>query len=91
MNYALRSGVLAARALLTEASYSALCRRELVGHQASSWINRVWYEKLGDGTRSALAAHLISRGTAWEALHRVSQPALGKRLASGWSHMLGVR
>ena len=91
MNYAVRSGVLAARALLEEARYSRLCRVELTGRLASSWVNRRLYEQFGDKGRSLLAGRLVQSGTAWEALHRVSQPTLKKRLLAGWSHLLGAR
>ena len=91
MNYAIRSGVLAARALIHGDQYAALARKELVGRMASSWVNRGWYERLGAAPRSLLAARLMSSGTAWAVLHRVSRPSLGKRLVSGWSHLRGRR
>ncbi len=91
LNYALRSGVLAARSLLQGSSYGHLCRRELGRRLASSWINRGWYERLGEGPRAALAAALIRRNAAWEALHRVSQPSVAKRLLVGWSYLRGAR
>ncbi len=91
LNYALRSGVLAARSLLQGSSYGHLCRRELGRRLASSWVNRGWYERLGEGPRAALAAALIRRNAAWEALHRVSQPSVAKRLLVGWSYLRGAR
>ncbi len=88
--YAIRSGVLAARSLLQGTSYAYLCRRELDSRLASSWVNRGWYERLGEVPRGALAGALIRRDGAWEALHRVSQPSLTKRLLAGWSYLRGA-
>lgn len=85
MNFALRSGVLAARALIDGEDYQRLCRAQLMGPMASCWVNRRLFERLREPARFHLAAQLVRRGRAWEVLRRVSRPAISKRLWAWWS------
>ena len=84
MNFAVRSGVLAARALAEKGNYSALCRVELTGKMSASWASRRLYEKLGDRAMARIAGGLIRRQVVWQALHAAAQPSLLKRLRSFW-------
>ncbi|MCH7858466.1 MAG: NAD(P)-binding protein [Candidatus Marinimicrobia bacterium] len=85
MNFALRSGVLAARAIIDGKDYRRLCRAQLMGPLASCWVNRRLFENLREPVRSRLAARIVGQGRAWEVLHRVSQPTVSKRLMAWWS------
>lgn len=85
MNFALRSGVLAAQAIIDGEDYQRLCRGQLMGPLASCWVNRRLFERLREPVRSRLAAQIVGQGRAWEVLHRVSRPAISKRLLARWS------
>lgn len=64
MRYALRSGVMAARALLEAAPYDPLWRGELAGAMAASIVNRALFAKLGNrGYRWLLRAQAASGDT----------------------------
>ena len=80
MNFAIRSGVIAARSLLDQDNYAALCKVELTGRLAASWVNRSIYERLSDRAMAKLAHKLIERGAVWSTLHAAAQPSFIKGL-----------
>lgn len=49
LRYAFASGYLAAQALVTGQSYETLVRRELSGAVRAGYVNRLLYDRLGDG------------------------------------------
>ena len=85
MNYAIRSGVLAGRAVLEGRDYHRLWRAELAPRLASSWFNRRVFESLGEAARQTLAGYVVRRGVAWDMLHRTAQPSIRKRVRAWWT------
>ncbi len=73
MGYALRSGILAARSLLTGEEYTALWRRELQPLLQTSVANRYAFVLAGKWGRR-LALSRLSTGDAREKLHRLYRP-----------------
>lgn len=73
LRYAVRSGVLAARALLEGRDYEALWRREIGGQLRTGIVNRLLFNSLGtQGMRMAIRR--LSDGDAGLALRRFYQP-----------------
>lgn len=78
IRYAMRSGLLAARALLGGQDYHALWRRELLPGIRAGVANRLVYAVLGDAGRRLVLARLDDVD-AGEALRRLYRPTLISR------------
>lgn len=85
MNFALRSGVLAAKSILMGDNYVKRCRVELSGRQAAGWVSRRLYDRLNDRTMDRLARALIERKRVWQALSRAARPTPLKLLLARWA------
>ena len=80
MRYAIRSGVLAARSILTGADYTALWRAELGPGLKAGIANRLIFNVAGEtGMRFAIGR--LARRDAGDRLRRAYDLTLGKRLA----------
>jgi flavin-dependent dehydrogenase len=85
MRYALRSGVLAARALLERSDYDALWREALRPYGETSIVNRALYSLLGNrGYRWCLKRQ--ARGDARAFVRRQYDPSWVKRLLVAWAN-----
>ena len=96
MNYAIRSGILAAQALLGAQDRATAGRRyrrawggQLSGRLLSGAVNRRLFEALGEARRLTLAGRIMVRGSVLDVLRGVARPSLKKRLLARWP--LGIR
>ena len=86
MRYAIVSGVLAARSLLEGKDYDPLWQRELEPLMASSMVNRVIFNMLGNrGYRWILRRNQTRHWDAQRVLHWAYQPWPIKRLLLPWA------
>ena len=86
MRFAIRSGVLAARALIESKDYDALWQRELRPWLRTSIVNRAIYSMLGNPGY----AWFVRRAAAMDArefLRRVYSPSWLKRALEPWARM----
>jgi len=84
IRHAVRSGILAARALLNGEDYEALWQRELRPAMEAALVNRVCYSLLGNqGYR--LLLKFKSRGDVREFLRRRYAPSMFKRVLLPWA------
>ena len=83
MRFAMRSGVLAARALIEHEDYDALCQRELRPWLRTSIVNRALYGLLGNRGYPWFLWRAAS-GDAREFLRRQYRPSLLKRVLESW-------
>lgn len=88
MNYAIRSGILAAQSILEGGNYAEACRRHFGGRLASGTINRLRFERLSDGLKERLAVTLLERKAVLSALRRASQPSWTKSLQVKARHFI---
>ena len=80
LRYAMRSGLLAARAVLEGSDYAAACRRELLPVREAACVNRALYARLGNrGYRMLLRAHGW-RGDSSAFLRWLYRPSAARRL-----------
>jgi flavin-dependent dehydrogenase len=83
MRFAMRSGVLAARALIEHEDYEALCQRELRPWLRTSIVNRALYSLLRNRGYPWFLWRAAS-GDAREFLRRQYRPSLLKRVLEPW-------
>ncbi len=83
MRIAMRSGVLAARALIEARNYAVLCERDLLPWVRASAVNRVLYCLLGNRGYPWFLARAAS-GDARQFLRRQYRPSTLKRLLEPW-------
>ena len=86
MRLAIRSGVLAARALLEAKDYDALWQRELQPWLATSIVNRALYSMLGNRGYAWFLRRAASKD-AREFLRRHYRPSRLKRALEPWARM----
>jgi len=85
MRYALASGVLAARSLLTGEDYDRAWRRTFGARVSASLANRAFYASLGNRGYRRLLAMQERAGDARAMLQRIYRPSLVKWILMPWA------
>ncbi len=85
MRFALSSGVLAGRSLLTGEDYDALWKRELGPHLRTGVINRTLFSLLGNRNYGRFIRRVEAAPDPRSFLRRYYAPSILKRLLTPWA------